>query len=167
MLRILTLLLITALAGQLYTYYPQLPDTLATHFDGQGTANGWMSKKGYAIFTMGLTALLAAIFSFLPYWMRRLPAAWVNVPHKDYWLAEPQRAQTLDFLDKQLSFIGIATITFMIAVTQQVIKANLQAEARLDNTFVWQLVAYMLFVFGMSAYIIWHFYRPPRDGAQL
>lgn len=43
-----TLLGIVLLADLALTV-PALPEPVATHFDGAGNPNGWMSRRGYAV----------------------------------------------------------------------------------------------------------------------
>ena len=45
-------LLVTAV--QRASYSPRLPETLATHFDGAGRPNDWMSKHGFFGFHLAL-----------------------------------------------------------------------------------------------------------------
>jgi uncharacterized membrane protein len=47
---IVLLLLYIAFFSFLFSTIPELPDRIATHFDGSGEANGWMSQHEYVRF---------------------------------------------------------------------------------------------------------------------
>ncbi len=57
--------------------WDQLPLRMATHFDINGHANGWMSRETSLQFALGLAVLTLAIFTVVAYVMHRSKAAGV------------------------------------------------------------------------------------------
>ena len=49
-------------------YYPQLPEVVASHWDGLGAPNGWSSRFGFFGVYLGIVILLAGVFIYLPGW---------------------------------------------------------------------------------------------------
>ncbi len=73
----------------------QLPSTMATHFDATGRPNTWSSRRGYLLFLVGFgVALPLALVVMVAAFARRAPE-WINLPHREVWLAEPRRAEGL------------------------------------------------------------------------
>ena len=60
--------LIPLVAGALL--YSRLPETMATHWDANGVANGW-SSRAFAVF--GLPGILLAVNLFVPFALRTDP----------------------------------------------------------------------------------------------
>ncbi len=59
------------------TVWDQLPLRMATHFDLNGHANGWMSRETSLQFAMGLAVFTLAIFTVVAYVMHRSKTAGV------------------------------------------------------------------------------------------
>lgn len=153
---ILQTILLAAIVVLVWSYYPYLPQRVASHFGGSGVANGWMSKSGFAafsiVFPIALATLLFGIQASMSL-LGRMPGSMVNVPNKWYWLAPERKEETIAFLADQTSRFmlatGVATTGLMGAVTFLVMRANLEPEPRL--TGFWPvLVAYLIIVVGGS-----------------
>jgi uncharacterized membrane protein len=69
--------------GYLIVSAPQLPDRVATHFNGRGQPDGWMSRPAHlplmAMFGLGFPLLIAGICFVI----RFLPDSGLNIPHRD------------------------------------------------------------------------------------
>lgn len=61
------LLIIIATIALSYWAYPQLPATVASHWDFQGQVNGWMSKNFHSIFFPVLLIIMYIGFLIMPY----------------------------------------------------------------------------------------------------
>lgn len=141
-----TLLVLVFLAIlQAVFYYPQLPDTVASHFGADGEANEWSAKQTFFVVYFFALALVVGIFLLLPAFFRRLPASMINLPNKEYWLAPERREKTLLFLTDQLNRFGVATLSLLIATIQLAIRANLRPEKRLSSTMWVLLGVYALY----------------------
>ena len=73
---------------------PWLPERVATHFGLEGHPNGWMTRTGYFAFVTAFPLLLALFFAGIAALTRVLPARFVNIPNRDFWLAPERRAAT-------------------------------------------------------------------------
>ena len=140
----------------------QLPDTVATHFQGDGYANGYMTQSGYQlfmlIFTVGLPLLLVALIGHLPASYSR----WSNLPHKDYWFAPQRRAESFAFLRRLAYRFGSLMVLFASGLHGLVLEANAQTPARLDNVAF--LLFMLLFLLGLVVWVVVllrRFGRPP------
>jgi uncharacterized membrane protein len=76
--------------------YADLPDPIPVHFDGQGRPNGWLDKSWWSwlalpLFALGLTVIMFASARLVD-WTRRHPR-WLNMPHKQEFLALPAHRQ--------------------------------------------------------------------------
>lgn len=149
--RLAIFLLILLAFWQLFHYEPLLPQRMATHFDGAGTADGWSSRSeflrtnaimvaGFGILFVGITALIG-----------RVPDAHINLPNKQYWLAPERRATTLDWIGRQMEWFGAATIALLLGMTQLTILANLSGGNALGDAFWWLFGGYMLY---MTAWLV-------------
>jgi len=149
------------LAGlQFAVYYGQLPDTVASHFGARGVPNGWMSKRGFFWFEAGLLAVLLLSFAGSTWLCRKLPSKWVNLPHKDYWLAPERKEQTLAVLSDFMLRMGAATMLFMVCIQQLVIDANLRETVQLSEK-VWVLLGiFVIYLVVWLARFYTHFRRP-------
>src|SRR5262245_40603264 len=72
-----------------------MPEVVATHYDGAGNPNGWMSRTGMVGFHLGMLGVTALAFVGLPVALRRMSSTLINIPNREYWLAPERRAATL------------------------------------------------------------------------
>lgn len=137
----LALLVLAAL--QIAYFYPQLPDTVASHFDGAGRPNGWAPKGAFLALYAAVVALMAGLFLIVPVLLVRLPVALINLPNKDYWLAPERRQQTWAAIQVHLLTLGNATVALVLIVFQLAIRANLSQSPTLSPA-IWILLAAFL-----------------------
>jgi uncharacterized membrane protein len=136
-----TLLILALLAIlQAVFYYPQLPDTVASHFGAHGEANGWSSKQTFFVIYFFALTLVVGIFLLLPALLRRLPISIINLPNKEYWLAPERREKTLLFLKDQMNRLGVATLSLLIATIHLAIQANLRPTKQMSASTMWVLL---------------------------
>lgn len=171
-MRLSLLALLMTIAGaavQLWTQVPNLPPRVATHFGAGGVADGWSSRTTFTWFSLVLVASFALLPLLVHLLLRFLPASLINIPHRDYWLADTRRRQTMRRLGAWMEWYGAGSVLFALGITQLTIRANLLApsptEARLDGGFVLLLVLYLA---GTALWIVvlyrW-FRKPPERGA--
>ncbi len=93
--RAILYLLIGVFLAQIVYYYPNLPETVASHFNGLGKPDGWMTKQNFVIFESVLLLIIIFEFTLLPFVIEKMPNSLINLPNKDYWLATERREATL------------------------------------------------------------------------
>ncbi|MBI5527251.1 MAG: DUF1648 domain-containing protein [Deltaproteobacteria bacterium] len=162
--RAIFVLLLLAVAIQIAYFHPKMPEKMALHFGADGRPNGWMHRDGFVMVYVFVLALMAAIFFVLPKFLIKIPDQWINLPHKDYWLAPERRAQTGQTIEKFMNECGNATLAFMLCVFQMAFSANLEPGANLPD-WVWVLLAAFLGFMGVWLFRFYRAFRlPPGTG---
>jgi len=154
------LLLAAFHVGQVAWYLPDLPARVAVHFDPTGKANGWSSSAGVLTEAVVVIAIMAAIFASAGL-LRRIPADLVNVPNKAYWMAAERREATFAFVRDWTRWVVVLTLTFLTAIFNAALRANLTTPPRLDPIWIWLAAVFAVAVVAMIAVLICHF-RAPR-----
>lgn len=143
-------------------YYPFLPPRVASHFGPGGQPDAWSSKEafvaGYAI-VFGATALFLLLVGLV---LPRMPASWINLPNKEYWLAPSRRAAAVAALVGYYFWFADATLGLLFACVDVAFRFNLGRIGRPGVAF-WTLVgAYILFTTGWSVALLRRFRGPGR-----
>lgn len=124
-----------------------LPPQVATHFGADGTANGYMAHDTYVRFMLAFVVLLPWLVNFAMERILAAPGARINLPNRDHWLSEAQRAPTIDYLLRHMRWFGLLLAAFLCAMQSLVVRANAAVPPALDNTrFSIALGAYMLVI---------------------
>ena len=113
------------------------PGTIATHFGAGGEPAGWGSAHTNAIFMAGLSLLMFAMFFFLPKLIRVTPARWVNLPNKEYWYREENKARMTAMLTAYLDEFGALMFAFLFLVGVLVLQANMSRPVHLREDLMW------------------------------
>jgi serine/threonine-protein kinase len=100
-----------------------LPERVASHFNLDGRADGWMSRGAYLIFVGGLPACFAAFFWFVSHATIYFPKL-VNLPRRDYWLAPERREFTAALLLNRLLWLAVVVTVFFAGLHILTVKAN-------------------------------------------
>ncbi len=101
------------LLGLLAWSAPMLPDRVACHFDGDGNANGWMSRRAYLLIIGTLPLFIAGLFTLVGWLGKTMPARFTNIPRRDYWLAPERRPLFSALLLRRLLWLaGLQTFFF-------------------------------------------------------
>lgn len=130
------LLLCAACVGQALYYFPRLPAEVACHFGAAGQPDAWCGKGQFLSCHLGMIAFLAAVFLGLGLVLRKLPAEYMNLPNKEYWLAPNQRPQTLDGLRSRLLWLGSLTWVLLLDMAGQTFQVHLGHAARLSHVWL-------------------------------
>jgi uncharacterized membrane protein len=163
-LTIFILTIVGAFAHQAY-YAAQLPANVASHFNGAGVPNGWMSRQVFLLFNDGLVAFLAVVFLIMGQILYWAPDSIVNLPHKEYWLAPERWAETCAYFRDWSYGFGAATITFITGVMHLVFRFNLGLDPKLNPAIKWLLVVFLIDAGLMVAVLFWRFRRVPVAAA--
>ncbi len=141
-------------------YYPQMPDVVASHWDGLGAPNGWSGRSAFFGLYLAMIALLVVVFVYSPKWTERHPRFGMKIPHAEYWLAPERIEHTRHFIRLQMRLIGIVHLLLAISVMQLAIQANFDDPPRLHSSIAWALVIYFVALIGWLIHFFRHFRRP-------
>src|SRR5262245_25906392 len=137
--RILVWALLALAVFQSIYFYPQFPDTMASHFDGSGQPNGWSTKPFFFGLNFMLALLMFAISRAVPALVERYPQS-TNIPNRDYWLSSDRLDETIAFLRDHFAWFGVGALTMMLLVIQLVIQTNLRIKYELPSNAMWLLI---------------------------
>jgi uncharacterized membrane protein len=143
--RWILLIVVAAFVVQAFVLYQGLPDVVATHFDGAGNPNGWMTRGLFFVFEAGLLILVVGEFMMVPRFISRMPRSLINMPNKDYWLSPEHRQETSQIIRSYFEVFGAVVVLLFIVVNQFVYKANID-RANLPPTMWVVMVAFLVFV---------------------
>jgi uncharacterized membrane protein len=147
-------------------YYPLLPDVVASHFNGRGTANGWQTKSAFFGVLVGVSVLAAVVGFGIPRIIAVLPAAFINLPNKRYWLAPEHLAETMEFLDSYFAWFGCALFLIMILTFDYALQSNLHPENPPASSRMWYILASLVvFMMAWTGRLLNKFLRVPRDSS--
>lgn len=141
--------------------YPQLPDRVASHFNAAERADGWTSKRQFTTMWLEGVGILTFVFAMACVVMWISPAAGLNLPRKDYWLAPERVAQTRCMVIERMLWFAAALMLHMAYLAHEAIAVNLRGDGRLA---VWTPMAvFLTFTVLWSAEMLWRFQRVPRE----
>lgn len=125
-----------------------LPERVAIHFGWGGMPDQWASKETHALTLLGLETCLFLILCLLPRLAGAIPARWVNLPNKPFWLAPENRARFQAKCAALIHRFGTALFFFLFAFGLHAIQANLAQPVRLQQrslfVFLAMFVAYAI-----------------------
>ena len=149
------------IAARGWLVYPELPATVASHFNGAGEADGWSSKARFFQLMGAVLALLVGTGLGIPLLLAVIPTRWVNLPHRDYWLAPERAAHTRAVIQTYLAWFHTATLGLMAWILELTYRANLSADGatRLSNHVWTALGAYLLFTGAWLVFFLRRFQR--------
>ncbi len=107
------------------------PDTMAAHFNIQGSPDRFVPKAEF--FRFQVQTLLVVILVSLPFQFLFLvlPPSWINMPHREYWLAPEQRAGTLG----RLNAFGTVLFGIILLAVQAAFEISAYANLKMPIVF--------------------------------
>ena len=160
------LFVILAVGAAIYfsTYYVQMPDVVASHFNGRGVPNGWQAKPAFFGLFAAVSVLIASIGFGIPRIIASVPPQLINLPNKQYWLAPEHVAETMAFLNAYFAWFGCAVFLIVILTFDYAIQSNLHPDHRPDVSRMWYILAgFLVFMVVWLARMFTRFGRLPRD----
>jgi len=142
-----------------------LPPEVAVHFGGGGVPDSWGSREFSVLFPMIFNVLMFPIFYFTSALVFAFPPRFVNLPNKNYWLAEENKAATRKKLTRLMCEFGSAFYAFFFCVGLLTLQANLTHPVRLNQTFFLTFLGVYLFYTAWWCFKLYRGFRVP--GANL
>lgn len=139
--------MVLALAIRIALVWSDLPDSMASHFGAGGRPDSFMSKGGFFV-AMALIGggSVAAVFA-APLLLHIMPPKLLNLPNREYWLANDERRHAaLDRLAGLMGWVGAATTALLVIATELTIQANLEKRNLDEATFLVFLAVYFVFI---------------------
>jgi len=130
----------------------QLPERVATHFNGSGDPNGWMSRSTNQMFMLVFGLVFPLLVVLLCYLTRFLPSGLVNIPRRDYWLAPQRRKETSDYLVRHSLWFGCLAVCFVIGIQYSIVQANRLSPPHLSTMILLALVG--SFLAGTAGWVV-------------
>jgi serine/threonine-protein kinase len=119
--------------GCLASSATHLPERVATHFNGSGRPNGWMSRSAHLQFMIVFGLAFPLFVPALVYASRFLPDQLFNLPHRDHWLAPARRPETMAYLFLHSLWFSAMALCFVIGIHFSIIHANSLAHVHLST----------------------------------
>ena len=137
-----------------------LPARVASHFGPTGQPDGWTTRNGHTLVQTGITLFIAVLFFALATLLPCLPDRFVNLPHRDYWLAPRRRAETLAWLGAMFLWLGALLQGFLSFVFREVWRANTAPQPELHLNSLWLQVSLFILTAGLVVTLLFRFRRP-------
>ena len=165
MLRICSMLFATVpivVAWFVVTTTGQLGDPVATHFGSGFVVNGWEQRSSYLRFALSFSTGLPVIVAAIVGWLPPLFPRFVNLPHRDYWLAPERSAATFETIAVRAVLLGALLSVFMGGVHWLILQANAVVPPQLPSKPFWTMLIAFLTAFAFWIWAFWsHFHDVP------
>lgn len=153
--------LFLATIGQALWQHAHLPETVAAHFNATGIADGWMPRTTHTAWHVGLILFLATFMECIARLNVRLPDEYINIPHRDHWLASERRAATHAWLASLIRFIGCVIMAFLLGLSHQAFLANIRKMPMSPASTGLLLAGLFVSIVGAIIASFLRFRRPP------
>lgn len=130
-------------AADLAWHYPQLPASMAVHFNAAGVPDRWSPKSEFLTTWILMTLLLGGLFAGLRVLVRFLPADYINMPRREYWLAPERAASTRAEVGDVVLALGGVILASIWALNHVILRANLRESPDL-GLWPWVIMAMTL-----------------------
>ncbi|WP_316366088.1 DUF1648 domain-containing protein [Candidatus Thiodiazotropha sp. CDECU1] len=140
-----------------------LPDRVAIHFGQGGMPDGWASSLTGTLIMLGVHCLLFCSLYFSPRLLALVPAKWVSLPNRDYWLRPERHSQAIVKFSQYMWQFGTALFMFMLFTGLLSLKANLSDPVRLDEgPLLVALVVFLIYTGYWTLRLLRAFRIPPK-----
>ena len=140
-----------------------LPETVASQFDGNGTATTWMSRPVYLVLMGALPLFLGGVLTFVGWLVKILPPESIKIPRRDFWLAPERRAVFSAFMMRWLLWLASLMTVFVSALHGIVVMANASAPPHLDGRWFFGLtIGFLLLILLWMVRLIMVLAEPER-----
>jgi uncharacterized membrane protein len=164
--KLLFVLLAIYAAFHFSSYYSQLPEVVASHFNGRGVPNGWQTKPAFFGVFVAVSVLAAVVGFAIPRIIAVIPVELVNLPNKRYWLAPEHLAETTEFMKIYFAWFGCAVFLIIILTFEYAIQSNLHPENKADASRMWYVLAgFLVFTIVWATRMISRFSRPRESNS--
>ncbi len=145
-----------------------LPARVATHFDSEGRANGWMSRGGYLAFSCLLPLALGVILSFTARLTRHLPTRWASLPNREYWFVPARRAESSLLLSRWMAGLSCLLLGFFAHLHLLTVTANQTWPAALPaGPFIAVLIGFFLALSVWTSGLLLRFAEPEAQATKI
>lgn len=140
-----------------------LPEKLATHFDGAGKPNGWMTRTQHLAFSTLFGLGVPTFVLGLCYSIRFLPSSTLNVPHAAYWRSVEHFPEACRILFEQGLWFAALLLIWTALLNGLIVSANRTVPPHLDNGAVMMLAGALLAGLVLWIIVLLHrFSRIPK-----
>jgi uncharacterized membrane protein len=137
------------------------PDQMAAHFNAQGNPDHYVSKLTFfadQLQTVLIVIVSGIVLQILP---MLLPAEWINIRNREYWLAPERRQATMG----RLSSFGAIFFSITLAVIQIGFELAVYASLQQPVAFATQImipviIAFFVLSFGLVFWLSRSFRNP-------
>ena len=130
-----------------------LPDRVASHFGASGLADSFMTRSGYTTFMLCFVVAFPLVMAISLSGIFRRAGTSMNIPNRDYWLADNRRDSTVTFLVDHSVRLTIGLTVFLCFVHKLVVDANTRTPPALDNTAI--INALVVFLTAVTLWVAW------------
>jgi uncharacterized membrane protein len=110
---------------QALTFYPLLPEKVASHFGVSGQPDAWSTRASLVGCYLLITGICAILFLGISFGLSKLPPSLINLPNKDHWLSLERRQETFDFLFSYNLWFASATLLLLMDLFGQTFQVAL------------------------------------------
>ncbi|MFM8573274.1 MAG: DUF1648 domain-containing protein [Pirellula sp.] len=147
---------------QNWVYWQRLPERVATHFDASGKADGWMSRDGATLMMVGMQTVMPLLFVGIAYWIYFIPSHMINIPHREFWLHQERREETISFVARSTAFFSLGLSLFFMGMNYLTYRANLSG-GDLNPVAFWVLLgSFLTFTAMWVTWLLVRFRVPGR-----
>lgn len=140
--------------------HQQLPDKIASHFNGSGVANGWTSRSSFTASMLAVGIGVPVFVIGIMYSIRFFPAKYLNVPNPSYWRDPKNYRRACDFLFVSSFWFSSAFLLWQAYFSHTIVEANLVSPPHLDSAKAIVLtVALLIFTFTWVVVLIARFLK--------
>ena len=153
-------LMVFSVTFVIYTSY-YLPSKVATHFNVNNEADGWMTRHVYVLLILTLLISIPSVITVgISMLSRKFPHL-INLPNRDHWLAAPRLSESLDFLAAHSHRLGRLVIMLMTGLHYVVLVANRAEPPALPQS--WLMAILLGFIFALAMWIVALYRRFPKS----
>lgn len=142
-------------------YYKQLPAQVPSHFAASGHPDAWSGKDvfvGLYVFTIGICGVA---FGSIGAVIARLPVSLINLPNKNFWLADERKEETISYLGAFMLLFGSATLGLLFFTFHQAFRVSLGRITTLEY-MPFCIAFYLVISMGLAAGLLVKYCRQPR-----
>ncbi len=150
-----------------FVWLGDLPQRLATHFDGAGKPNGWMTRRDHGLLML-FTGLGLPLFILCLIWlMKFLPSSLLNVPRHDYWRAPDNYPRACAIMQNWAQWLATGELIWMTLLNRQIVLANHLQPPRLPAAETWcQTAGFLIMIVASILGLIRRFRQTDLPSAE-